>query len=99
MKSLVRLGRLRRMAARTGPAEDLGQVFSVRAGRVIAAGGEALSTSAATTNDRNGAQGATSEVGRSATIESERKRLDVRRSQSTRCSLSRSTEADFRRHN
>jgi len=33
-------------------------------GRVIAAGGEDLSTPSATTNVRNGAQGATSEVGR-----------------------------------
>jgi len=47
-----------------GQQKILVRYYSVRAGRVIAASGEDISTPAATTNDRNGEQGATSEVGR-----------------------------------
>jgi hypothetical protein len=42
--------------------------YSVRAGQVSAGGGEDISTPAATTNDRNGEQRATSEVGRSPAL-------------------------------
>jgi len=63
MNGLARWGRLRR-AVRTGSAEDLGQILRRPRRERLAAGGEHLSTPAATTNDRNGEQGATSEVGR-----------------------------------
>jgi len=47
-----------------GQQKILVRYYSVRAGRVIAASGEDISTPAATTKDRNGEQGATSEAGR-----------------------------------
>jgi hypothetical protein len=65
MKGLVRWGRSRRISGSNGSSRRSSSDITASApGRVIAAGGEDLSTPAASTNDRNGAQGATSEVGR-----------------------------------
>jgi hypothetical protein len=68
MKGLVRWGRLRRISGDGSSRTSSSDITASASGRVIAAGGEDLSTPAISTNDRNGAQGATSEVGRTETL-------------------------------